>query len=218
MSTVFHIPDRSRSDTIWSAKITGLKPKEKVTVSATMIDTFSHAWQSQAEFITPDNGEIDLSTQQPIAGTYATADAMGLIWSMICKDTHGLLSRRFDLSPATIEVSVSVARVIKSKKIVTRYLHDPSVTKQEIRSAGIVGTLYASFDNGQKKPAVIILSGSEGGFRHEQAALLASEGYVTLALAYFNVAEVPGFPTQIKNIPLEYFEKAIHFLKPLVHH
>jgi len=43
-----------------------------------------------------------------------------------------------------------------------------------------------------------------------QAALIASHGYVALALAYFGAAELPS---ELANIPVEYFENAIRWLR-----
>ena len=213
MPVLINIPNSSRIDTIWTAKITGLEPKEKTVISVTMVDTFGNTWKSQAEFEASDRGEIDLKTQSPKKGSYNSADPMGLIWSMTCKNTHGLLARRSDLSPVIFKISVLAKDIVQAEKTVTRYLIEPSVIRQEIRQEDLVGTLYLPDDDGERKAALIVLSGSEGGFRQEQAALLASEGYVALALAYFNVPSVPHFPTAIKEIPLEYFGKAIEFLK-----
>jgi dienelactone hydrolase len=48
--------------------------------------------------------------------------------------------------------------------------------------------------------------GSQCGFR---ASLLASRGYPTLALAYFGL---PGLPSELRHIPLEYFQTALRWL------
>jgi dienelactone hydrolase len=58
---------------------------------------------------------------------------------------------------------------------------------------------------------VLCVSGSGGGIRGavETAALLASHGYATLALAYFNYE---GRPPYLIEIPLEYFQTALGWL------
>jgi dienelactone hydrolase len=73
----------------------------------------------------------------------------------------------------------------------------------DIREQGIVAKLFLP-NTGEPRPAVIVLSGSCGGFCEPVAQVLASKGYVTLALAYFNV---DGLPKNLENIPLEYFFK-----------
>jgi dienelactone hydrolase len=62
---------------------------------------------------------------------------------------------------------------------------------------------------------VIVFGGSEGGKTNTEliAALLASHGYTALALAYFDYDGVlPGLPTSLSMIPLEYFSTAITWL------
>ncbi len=59
-------------------------------------------------------------------------------------------------------------------------------------------------------PAVIVLGGSEGGVGGDTARSIAQHGFATLALAYFRA---PGLPDELGNIPLEYFDTAINWLK-----
>ncbi|MFI5429307.1 acyl-CoA thioester hydrolase/BAAT C-terminal domain-containing protein [Aeromicrobium sp. UC242_57] len=56
---------------------------------------------------------------------------------------------------------------------------------------------------------MITLTGSGGGINHEEAQLLASRGFVCLALAYFNY---PGRPDDLFEQPLEYFGEAAAWL------
>lgn len=81
------------------------------------------------------------------------------------------------------------------------------MNKSLIRENGLVGTLYR---DGNPSSAIILLAGSSGGLREEWAEQLAKEGFATLALAYF-AAE--SLPLTLNQIPLEYFEKAIRFLR-----
>jgi dienelactone hydrolase len=66
---------------------------------------------------------------------------------------------------------------------------------------------------------VLVTGGSEGGldpFVRLAASLLAAHGHPALALAYFGE---PGLPAQLRNIPLEYFRRALEWLRarPDVH-
>jgi dienelactone hydrolase len=57
---------------------------------------------------------------------------------------------------------------------------------------------------------VLEFGGSEGGLDGQLVgAALASAGYPTLDIAYFGE---PGLPSQLKNIPLEYFAGALRWL------
>jgi dienelactone hydrolase len=62
-----------------------------------------------------------------------------------------------------------------------------------------------------RRPAVLVLGGSEGGFGGDDvAALLASRGYVALSVAYFGIAPLPA---SLERIPLEYFGAALDSLQ-----
>jgi dienelactone hydrolase len=73
---------------------------------------------------------------------------------------------------------------------------------------GLVGTLFLPQEDGPVG-AIIVLGGSSGGRKNGIAALLASHGFVTLALAYFRDESLPK---ELAEIPLEYFETAMEFL------
>lgn len=65
-----------------------------------------------------------------------------------------------------------------------------------------------------KKPAIIVLSGSDGGIEKAQniAMMLSNQGFVTLAISYF------GMNNQTSNldrIPIENLEEALNYLKKL---
>lgn len=59
-------------------------------------------------------------------------------------------------------------------------------------------------------PAIIDLYGSGGGLVEYRASLLASRGFVTLALAFLAFEDLPDFP---EFIDLDYFGEAIKFLQ-----
>lgn len=79
----------------------------------------------------------------------------------------------------------------------------------DIREQGVVGKIFFP-DTFEKSPAIIVFSGSDGGFHERQAKLFAKEGYVALALAFFHAE---GLPENLENIPLEYFLNGIKWLK-----
>ena len=59
--------------------------------------------------------------------------------------------------------------------------------------------------------AIITMSG--GGYRSQLiAAMLASHGYTTLQLSYFNHE---GLPKTYKHLDIKYFEKSLQYLKSL---
>lgn len=80
---------------------------------------------------------------------------------------------------------------------------------------GLVGTLYSP-DSPTKLPAVILISGSDGGLPGTNAIPepfihhLVEQGLTVFALAYFGIKELP---TSLEFIPLEYFETALKWLR-----
>jgi uncharacterized protein len=78
-----------------------------------------------------------------------------------------------------------------------------------IEEEGLIGTLFCPSTPGPH-PAVVALGGVGGGLREGGAEALASEGFASLALAYFGVE---GLPRELVEIPLEYFERAIARLR-----
>ncbi len=85
------------------------------------------------------------------------------------------------------------------------------VTKTDLRAEGLYGEFYLPAHD-TPLPALIVLGGSEGGIEASSrvGVSFASHGYAVLALAYF--AE-EGLPQTLENIQVEYFEKAIAWLK-----
>ena len=88
-------------------------------------------------------------------------------------------------------------------------MHNVNIT--DVKEPGIVAKLYVlEFD--APRPAVVVLGGSNGGFFEPVAQAFAREGYVALALAYF---DAPGLPKNLEDIPLEYFLNAIRCLNSI---
>ena len=81
--------------------------------------------------------------------------------------------------------------------------------RRPVEEEGLVGTLFCPSTPGTH-PALIVLGGVGGGLREGGAEALASEGFAALALAYFGVDPLPR---ELVEIPLEYFERAIAWLK-----
>jgi dienelactone hydrolase len=111
---------------------------------------------------------------------------------------------QFEVHLDVIQHGRSVARAT-----ITRRTVGPGVVAHEVR-----GDLYGELLDpraAKRGPAVLVIGGSEGGLSTTGlAAMLASHGYPAMALAYFHA---PGLPTQLKDIPLEYFARALRALR-----
>lgn len=192
-------------------RITGLPPNRPVTVRATMADHFDRQWQSHATFVADADGAVDVAAQPPVAGTYAEADPMGLFWSMMPDPPEGppLPTQTLETLAITLVAELDGHPVAEARA--ERQLVASGVTWHPVRDDGLAGVFFLPPGAGPH-PGVVTLTGSVGGLRNSQewAALLAARGYAALALAYFNFEHLPQ---NLHNIPLEYFETAIRWLR-----
>lgn len=85
-----------------------------------------------------------------------------------------------------------------------------TATDESIAATGFFGRFYRPPAGSAPRPAVLEFGGSEGGLDGQlPSAALASAGYPTLDIAYFGE---PGLPSQLEDIPLEYFARALRWL------
>jgi pimeloyl-ACP methyl ester carboxylesterase len=191
-------------------RLEGFPALTRVIVSASADDDLGHQWTSHAEFTTDPNGAVDLARQGPVSGSYRVADAMGLLWSMTLdstiKDRSPFIKKTTE--PVIVKVSAEIdGRVVASAELSRRIVAD-GVVRSDISDDGLVATMFHHEDGA--RPGVIIVGGSGGGLSIDYPALLASRGYAVMSLAYF---AMPGLPRELIQIPLEYFEKAIAWMK-----
>lgn len=95
----------------------------------------------------------------------------------------------------------------------TRRMVDDDVSSRDLTVAddGMVARFWTRPSETRRSVAVLLLGGSEGGIgAGAAAALVASHGYPALKLAYFRE---DGLPDALRDIPLEYFVKALEWLR-----
>jgi dienelactone hydrolase len=205
-------PARSMVDEPLRIQLSGVEPGQRVTLRASQTDDLARTWRAHATFVADSNGQIDVSAQAPVSGTYADADAMGLIWSMQLaahEPNQGPFFRDVPTSPLPIQFVAEVDEAPVARTTVERMYVADGVERIPVREHGLVGTLFVP-PGGGPHPVVITLGGSGGGLSEGSAALYASHGYAGFALAYFNYADLPP---DLIDIPLEYFETAIGWLQ-----
>ena len=188
----------------------GFTPRQPVSVTATQTYANAIRWQSHAMFISDDDGQVDVSRQAPVSGTYEGVAPMGLFWSM-----DRLPSEARPVPPGAIMLPVPIrleaegAEGRRAEITLVRRVAGPGVTRYVVRTEGIVGTLFLPPGPGPH-PAVMVVSGGGGGINEFRGAILASHGYAALALGHFAVG---GRPRGLVNITLEYFETAISWMR-----
>jgi len=210
-------PRTAVADVPVSVRISGLPAGKTVTVTSSARQA-GVPWTASAKFTVPAGGTVDLGMAST-GGSYTGKDPMGLFEFMAPAKGVPTTSRYqvFGLSflgkNVTVTLRASVGKDVVGSTSVRRLAIAPGVTTKRFRPAadGIYGNLYQPAHPRGRKPAVLVFGGSEGGLSvGALAGQLASRGYPTLALAYF--AE-PGLPSTLRDIPLEYFVKALKILR-----
>jgi dienelactone hydrolase len=198
-----------------SIELLGFPPNQPVTVTAIQYYQTGSRWLAQATFLADNNGHIDTGRQAPISGDYEGVAEMGLIWSaQLVAPPSRALPEDWAMHPSSIQFAATAAQGKSAQVEATRDQAAAGVTRHVIRTNGLVGTLFLPPGKGPH-PAVLVLHGGNGagpgGSGDEtQGAMLASRGYAAFNIAYF---AAPGLPRGLVNIPLEYFEKAIRWMR-----
>jgi len=193
--------------------ITGLEPQQQVRVRAVRTERPGRQWQSIAWFHADGRGMIDLVRDAPDSGSYRGVQPMGLVVSM---DLLGGVpgSERFSWK-WTDTMRTEIVAESRGRRLgidtLTQWFAGEGVRSLPVRDSGLVGTLFVPAHASGPLPGILVLGGSEGGLSSEDvAAVLASHGTAALALAYFGTESLPA---QLDRIPLEYFSRAVSFLR-----
>jgi dienelactone hydrolase len=191
--------------------VTGAGSDRTVTITVRSVDGGGTAFVAQATFRSSAAGEVDVTTAPATGGSYRGVNPMGLIEAM--RPASGAIAR-YDWSgvPHRFEVTVSEGRSrVASGEFVRRWsAPGVAVRSESIAATGFYGQFWTPPAGGPRRPAVLEFGGSEGGLHGQLiGAALASAGYPTLDIAYFGA---PGLPPTLKEIPLEYFVRALRWL------
>ncbi len=166
--------------------------------------------ESQAQFRATAAGTLNLATAVPVSGSYRVADAAGLLWSLHPAYTTSPAAQYIPEAPGfSVTVQVVADGHVEATTILRRELTPPA-SVQTVRRDGFASTLFAPPDARPGAPAVVVIGGSDGGEQLGIADALALAGYPALALGYF---KEPGLPQCLCGIPLEYFARAVGWLR-----
>jgi dienelactone hydrolase len=206
----------SLADQAVTVKVTGLAPGQRVTVAATATDDTGLAWQSGATFTASRQGVVNLATAAPDSGSYRGTDAMGLLSSLQLPGQANVGGNgEFAAAPPPASpgfpvrlTATSAEGAVLATRTVTRRWMAPAETGKvlTLKADKVSGVLFTPPPGTPRHPGVVLFGGAEGGMSQVYAAaLLAAHGYPALTVAYF---DWPGLPSQLRRIPLEYFETA----------
>jgi dienelactone hydrolase len=194
--------------------VRGLASAERATVAVTSVDDANVPWASSATFRADGAGVVDVNRMGPADGSYEGVWSMGLIAMMttVKPDPAGAYFwSRAHAETFTVTIR-SHGRVVASTTFRRRFARRPiRVEHERLSTHGFYGNYFVPHGSG-RQPAVLAFGGSEGGIFGMSlvSALLAAHGHPTLDIAYF---KEPGLPQTLSKIPLEYFAKALRWLR-----
>ncbi|NXH75417.1 ACOT1 thioesterase, partial [Hydrobates tethys] len=194
-------------------RVSGLLPQQAVTLRASLEDESGELFQAHARYRAESSGELDLSRSQALGGSYSGVEPMGLLWSLKSKAPYKRLAKRNVLTPFCVDFEVyeghgDMSRLL-GKCTNERWFLGEGVKRISVREGRLKATLFLPPGPGPF-PGLIDLYGSGGGLVEYRASLLASRGFVTLALAYMAFEDLPAMP---EILELGYFEEAVNFLQ-----
>ena len=189
-----------------SIRVRGLSPSEVVTLRATTEDANGHAFTSWARFRADSTGVVDAARSEPLDGTYRSADASGLLWSMRSGDRAFVTSRGWSHREVTLTAEAGGRGATLA---LTRRYPWADVVPTALEGSGFRGELWLP-DREAPAPGVVLLSGYGDGFSPMRAALLASRGYAVLDVWYHGLG---GGPTpELIEVPIETVTGAVDVL------
>ncbi|XP_031438403.1 peroxisomal succinyl-coenzyme A thioesterase-like isoform X1 [Clupea harengus] len=213
-------PTRALVDEKFQIVVRNLHPKQEVTVHSLHHSEDKDYWEAFGHYISDENGTVTVMEDASRGGTYTGTEPMGLLWSLrpIPGSRHGLRMRKKNvLSPMVVNISVYKGHMNQgfseeaalATVVTERWYLAPGVQRVDIREQGVKGTLFIPPGPGLF-PAVLDMWGGGGGLVEYRAALLASHGFVALALQYLT-------PNKERTLDIEtgYFEMAYHILQSL---
>lgn len=204
--------------------IYGLPPDSEVEVQAQRnVREFTgqmRAYASHATYRSDAHGRVDLAHAAPLeGGSYHGADALGLLWSM----TPVPSAAAKEVPPPETEVRLEALVGGRSVASHVLQLQRALPQVQSTAAAPFPGAVYAALPGTVKRPALILLGGSEGGSHITRgAAPWASRGFAVLALPYYSPEgwgpkgptppELPSLPPAFADIPLDRLQQAREWL------
>ena len=210
--------------------LTGLPANQDVKIIAERVMT---AWDSEkrvlyraeATFAVGADGTLDIGRVAPKQGTYKQADPRGLFWSM--QPVPGEVAPERKLEEVQLQARAIADNKLIADKVLTFMNALASVKTEPVdKFPGALFAIQTSDDKGKntrknKRPAIILLGGSEGGSAVTRgAAQLASHGFAVLALPYYSPAvwpsekaELPTLPAAFTDIPIDRLTEARAWLQ-----
>lgn len=218
LDPTIEVPDAALQDEPIQIELVGVEPGTDVTLHALTKypegGRYSGQYESYAQFTASEDGTVEVADQQPAAGTYDEAEAMGLFWSMYSRSEIASPSETELQSPTaesdgrTVHLEATVDDTIVASAQTRRRAASPGIETRD-PPGDLFGRLYLPAESGPH-PGAILLHGGSANLPAEPARLLASRGIAAFALRY--LGSESALPSGPVHIPLEYFGQAAEWL------
>ncbi|XP_029902529.1 peroxisomal succinyl-coenzyme A thioesterase-like [Myripristis murdjan] len=211
-------PTRGLVDEKFKVALENLPPRFPVTLHSLHRSEDKDYWEAFGYYVSDDRGRVTVSEDVSLGGTYTGAEPMGLLWSMrpVPGSRTGLRLRKMDVrSPMVVLISVYKGHVFEgfreqppmASAVTERWYMAPGVQRIDIREGAVRGTIFIPPGPGPF-PGVLDMWGGGGGLVEYRSALLASHGFVSMALDYMSFET---FKTHDEC--LSYFEKVLSIIQ-----
>ncbi|CAI5636441.1 unnamed protein product [Oreochromis niloticus] len=201
-------PSRALVDEKFKVLVENLPPGCPVTVRSLHHSEDKDDWEAYGHYVSDHSGVVSVSEDLSYGGTYTGKEPMGLLWSMrpVPGSRPGLRLRKMNVcTPMLVTISVHSGhegfrdQAPLASVLTERWYMAPGIRRININEQGVQGTLFIPPGPGPF-PGLLDMWGGGGGLLESRAALLASHGYVSLALDYL------GFDQESENLEFKYFE------------
>mgnify|MGYP001746075533 FL=1 len=195
-----------------------LETKYFYNINAPMNYSETTYWKSEVIYLSDASGVVSVNTSTAIGGDYLGVRDMGLFETLrpmeVVKQKRVIDLNRVHLKEkVTYQITALLANRIIAQKSFDRWYKKESIQYMDIIKNAWQGRLFFE-EPTSPRPAIIVLSGSDGGIEKAQniAMLLSNYGFVTMAISYFGMCKQPS---NLNQIPIESIEEALQYLKRL---
>ena len=216
-------PSEGVFDEPFNVRLEGAPPDEHVSIRVIRTAEDGTAWTTSGLYRSNETGIVDVSRTPSVGGSYRGVSPHGLLCSALPVGAGGFtdyierlksnprLPRFFPdpLEPIPIHVEALIDGRTIASAIATRG-HAMGVSGEEVDGGeGIRGVYFAPAEGVTRRAPVMILNGSGGGIRLQDAARLASQGHPAFAFAIYNYGDLPG---TLKRYPIETIAEGARWL------
>ncbi|XP_025889212.1 acyl-coenzyme A thioesterase 1-like [Nothoprocta perdicaria] len=205
---------RSLFDEPLGIAVQGLRPRQPVTLRASVQDEAGERFEASARYEAEESGELDLGRSPALpGGSFCGLEPMGLLWALQPQKPFWCMVKRDVQTPLRLLLEVFEGHGPPPGRLLAQGHHEwvfmqDGLQRVPVREGRIRGTLFLPPGDGPF-PGIIDLYGVGGGLPEYRACLLANHGFAVLALAYYGYEDLPQ---NMQEFQLEYFEEAVDFM------